>query len=172
MFRSWVGPVERLPQEYRLRHIATQTRQRLRISNETRTMNPHDSLDTLSDQFDPIAVSAYESIQYLRPGVQKSVLRKLKKSAFRPVATLDLHGMTVPVAHQAVATFIMRNRRAQYCCVRIIHGKGLRTKQDQPILKRKVNHWLRHREDILAFTSAPSRDGGTGALYVLIRSQK
>jgi DNA-nicking Smr family endonuclease len=54
-------------------------------------------------------------------------------------------------------------------CVRIIHGKGLRSRHKGPVIKTKVNTWLRQRDDILAFCSARPVDGGTGAIYVLLR---
>ena len=57
-------------------------------------------------------------------------------------------------------------------CVRIIHGKGSRSEEGQPVLKHKVNYWLRCRDEVLAFTSATGRDGGTGALYVLLRNPR
>ena len=55
-------------------------------------------------------------------------------------------------------------------CAHIIHGKGYRSGERQPVLKRKVNYWLRLRPDVLAFCSATPRDGGTGAVYVLLRN--
>jgi DNA-nicking Smr family endonuclease len=55
-------------------------------------------------------------------------------------------------------------------CIRIIHGKGKRSRNNKgPVIKTKVNHWLRQRDDVLAFCSARPIDGGTGAIYVLLR---
>jgi DNA-nicking Smr family endonuclease len=82
---------------------------------------------------------------------------------------LDLHGMTVETAHKALTKFLadccLMNRK----CVRIIHGKGHGSDKKMPILKNKLNQWLRQHDDIIAFCSAQPNDGGTGAVYVLIK---
>jgi DNA-nicking Smr family endonuclease len=110
-----------------------------------------------------------EEIYYCREGLQQTVLRKLKRGQFRVSAFLDLHGMTVTIARQALAHFLQIARRDNITCVRIIHGKGNRSRHKGPILKHKVNHWLRQRDEVLAFCSARPVDGGTGAVYVLLR---
>jgi DNA-nicking Smr family endonuclease len=56
-------------------------------------------------------------------------------------------------------------------CARIVHGKGNGSWQKQPVLKVKLNHWLRQRDEVLAFCSARGNDGGTGAVYVLIKNR-
>ena len=67
-------------------------------------------------------------------------------------------------------TFIHSSRREHMTCIRIIHGKGKRSRNNKgPVIKTKVNHWLRQRDDVLAFCSARPIDGGTGAIYVLLR---
>jgi len=55
-------------------------------------------------------------------------------------------------------------------CARIIHGKGIRSSSAQPVLKQKVNYWLRLHDEVLAFCSATRGDGGTGAVYCLLRN--
>jgi DNA-nicking Smr family endonuclease len=84
-------------------------------------------------------------------------------------AELDLHGMTSELARSALREFMAECRRRDHRCVRIIHGKGRGSSNRGPVLKGKVNRWLRQRDDVLAFCSARPVDGGTGALYVLLR---
>jgi DNA-nicking Smr family endonuclease len=110
-----------------------------------------------------------EELLFTRPGVQTSVMRKLRRGAYSVGGQLDLHGMRVAEAHIAVAEFLTAARARGARCVRIIHGKGHGSAFKQPVLKVKVNHWLRQRDEVLAFASAPPADGGTGAVYVLLR---
>ena len=77
--------------------------------------------------------------------------------------------MTVNTAREALALFLRDVRREHQTCVRIIHGKGKGSRHRGPVLKQKVNHWLRQRDEVLAFCSARPVDGGSGALYVLLR---
>jgi DNA-nicking Smr family endonuclease len=101
--------------------------------------------------------------------MQHNVLRKLRRGQFSISAELDLHGLRVEEARQALSHFLYHCRVNKKRCVRIIHGKGYRSANNQAVLKSKVNHWLRQHDDVLAFCSARAQDGGTGALYVLLR---
>jgi DNA-nicking Smr family endonuclease len=112
-------------------------------------------------------VGGEDLLTFSRPGIQHKVLRKLRSGQYNIEATLDLHGKTVSAAKQALSQFL------QHCLVKgirhvlIIHGKGLST--NKPILKNKLNHWLRQTDAILAFCSATAKTGRGGALYVLLR---
>ena len=125
--------------------------------------------DMLSDAVDPAELETGEELVFARPGLQHNVLRKLRRGQFSIEAELDLHGMTVAQARQALADFL-RVRPGR--CVRVIHGKGNSSTGRVPVLKGKVNHWLRQREEVLAFSSARPVDGGTGALYVLLARKR
>lgn len=126
--------------------------------------------DMLSDMYDPSDVETGEELTYLKNGVQRGVLRNLRRGHYSVVAELDLHGMTTPQARQAVSEFLRDCRLSHLNCLRIIHGKGYGSYQKQPVLKSKVNAWLRQHEHVQAFCSARASDGGTGAVYVLIKS--
>jgi DNA-nicking Smr family endonuclease len=125
--------------------------------------------DMLSDYFEPADLETGEELYYRSEGVQQAVLRKLRRGHFQVGAALDLHRMTVAAAKQALTAFLHDVRREAISCVRIIHGKGKGSRHRGPILKQKVNHWLRQRDEVLAFCSARTVDGGTGAVYVLLR---
>lgn len=118
---------------------------------------------------DPEEMDTGEHLWFARPGVQHGVMRRLRRGQYRCQAELDLHGLFLDVARQRVAHFLLESRDAGYRCVRIIHGKGLRSGHRGPVLRNNLAAWLRRRDDILAYCSARRVDGGTGAVYVLLR---
>ena len=122
----------------------------------------------LSDDFSP-DIETGEELLFVRSGIQERVLRKLRRGQFAIEAELDLHGYIVPEAREAIAVFLRDALQAGKRCVRIIHGKGLGAEGRLPVLKIKVNSWLRQKDEVLAFSSARPNDGGTGAVYVLLK---
>lgn len=112
---------------------------------------------------------AGEALIYRRPGISLQVLRDLKRGRFRIQDELDLHGLTAREAKPALLGFMAGVLARDLRCVRIVHGKGLRSGPAGPVLKSRLNRWLPQWDRVVAFTSAPGRDGGTGALYVLLR---
>ncbi len=125
--------------------------------------------DMLSDAYDPAGIETGEELLYSRTGLQHGVLRKLRRGQIRIERELDLHGMTVAEARPALARFLAVCQNDLVRCVRIVHGKGRRSPHQRPVLKNKLAAWLRQRFDVLAYCSAPRTDGGTGALYVLLK---
>ena len=116
------------------------------------------------------ALSGSDPLAFQRAGVQTQVVRRLRRGLFPIEDELDLHGLTQAVARDQLARFLAYNRDAGRRCVRIIHGKGYRSGARGPILKIAVDTWLRRHLDVMAFTSARPIDGGTGAVYVLLRA--
>jgi DNA-nicking Smr family endonuclease len=116
---------------------------------------------------DPIVASGDE-LSYRRAGVAEIVLRRLRRGEYRLAGELDLHGMTVAQAKEAVRAFLAAALARHAGCVRIIHGKGLRSGHRGPVLKGAVSGVLRRTAAVVAFVSARPVDGGTGALYVLL----
>ncbi|MEK7991197.1 MAG: Smr/MutS family protein [Thiotrichaceae bacterium] len=125
--------------------------------------------EMMSDTYDPYDLETGNELVFVRMGVQRSVLRKLRRGYYSVRAELDLHGMIVPEAREAVAYFLHECRINQYHCIRIVHGKGHGSWNKQPVLKGKLNRWLQQRDEVLAFCSAREFDGGTGAVYVLLK---
>jgi DNA-nicking Smr family endonuclease len=121
----------------------------------------------------PLDFESMESgdvLHYRAPGLQDSVWRRLRRGGYRLGGELDLHGLNRDKAYVAVAEFITDCRNRDKRCVRIIHGKGLRSPNSGPVIKGLLESWLRRRKDVLAFSSARPQDGGTGAVYVLLRA--
>lgn len=125
--------------------------------------------DLLADPDEATWLETGEELWFARPGLQHGTLRKLRRGHYSVGAELDLHGLTVAEAKQALIAFLQRCMLQRVRCVRIIHGKGHGSFQRIPVLKGKVNHWLQQRDEILAFCSARPVDGGTGAVYVLLK---
>jgi DNA-nicking Smr family endonuclease len=123
------------------------------------------SLDVVIDS----SVDSEDEVSFASSGVQQNVMRKLRRGQYRIEAELDLHRMTSEQAHNELRDFIVQCQKQHVRCVRIIHGKGLGSQNKVPVLKSRVNSWLRQWDNILAFCSARKYDGGTGALYVLLR---
>ena len=125
--------------------------------------------ELISSAIDPAEIEVGEELSYLRPGLSPRLLRRLKRGQFSVADEIDLHQMTADVARKAVKLFLDESQREHRLCVKIIHGKGLRSRAPGPVLKRLVDGMLRRRGDVLAFASASAASGGTGAVVVLLR---
>ena len=116
-----------------------------------------------------LSLETGDFLEFRRPGIQNRLFRDLQRGLLETEATLDMHGMRVVDARKALVRFLAHSSHLGLRCVRIIHGKGRSSPNEQPVLKQKTNQWLRQREEVLAFCTAPRWDGGTGAVYVLMR---
>jgi DNA-nicking Smr family endonuclease len=168
LFQRAVADVTPLPPANRVERSrprpAPVARQRLRDEQQV-------LIDALSDPWDwDDAMATGEELFFMRPGVPLAALRKLRRGGWVIRGELDLHGHTGDEARVALALFLNRCRNEDRRCVRIIHGKGLGSKNRLPVLKNKVRHWLMQREDVLAFCQARTVDGGAGAVVVLLKS--
>jgi DNA-nicking Smr family endonuclease len=106
---------------------------------------------------------------FVAPGVDRREIRKLKKGDYIVRDRRDLHGMRGADALASVERFIENSRRAGHRCVCVIHGRGLHSEGNKPILKARVREYLRSHRSVLAYTDAPVSDGSSGAVYVLLR---
>lgn len=118
-----------------------------------------------------LSIEGGDEIAYLKPGHQHRLLQRLRRGQFSVRAEIDLHDMTSAVAREAIRQFLDECRRNDELCVRIVHGKGLRSKAQGPVLKQLTDTLLRRRADVLAFTSARPAQGGTGAVIVLLQGR-
>ncbi|WP_341325343.1 Smr/MutS family protein [Methylotuvimicrobium sp. KM2] len=114
-------------------------------------------------------LSLEDSLSFLSPGLQKNVLRKMRKGHYGLDAEIDLHGLSSHEAKKQLLRFLHSCVEEGFRCVCIVHGKGYRSPDNLPILKNSLNLWLRQHRDVQAFCSAPHREGGTGAVFVLLR---
>jgi DNA-nicking Smr family endonuclease len=118
------------------------------------------------------AIETGEELVFLRDGLSRQVLRKLRRGHWVIQDGLDLHGMNRVEAARCVAEFLRRCAMRHLRCVRIVHGKGNGSRNREPVLKGKLRKWLMLREDVLAFCQAPAAHGGGGAVLVLLKTQR
>jgi DNA-nicking Smr family endonuclease len=108
-------------------------------------------------------------------GLDPRILRRLRRGEFAYQAMIDLHGMSAAAARVEVERFLTGALAGGHRAVLIVHGRGRNSKDNVPVLKERLKSWLargRIGRGILAFTSARPADGGTGALYVLLRRRR
>jgi len=110
-----------------------------------------------------------DDCSFLRPGLPREILRKLRRTHWVIQDTLDLHGLTGDEAVAETAVFLAACRREGRRCVRIVHGKGLRSPGREPVLKRRIRKLLTRRDEVLAFAEPPALHGGGGAVVVLLQ---
>lgn len=125
-------------------------------------------IDGLSSEAVEI-VESEEELLFAIPGVQLRTLKRLRKGHIPWEAGIDLHGMSVDIARDELSHFIRDAHKQQCRCVIVVHGKSFSQSGQAPVLKSYVNDWLRQLHQVAAFCSAQPKDGGTGALYVLLR---
>ena len=110
-----------------------------------------------------------DTLSFTHSGIQTNVLKKLRRGHFGIDAEIDLHGLTAQEAKHQLLNFLHNCVQDGYRCVHIIHGKGYRSQDNYPILKNNLNIWLRQHKDVQAFCSASAKDGGAGAVIVLLQ---
>lgn len=127
--------------------------------------------DSLSDSYIPAhELESGEELLYLRDGQAPNILRKLRRGHWVVQASIDLHGLVVDEARAYVAEFLANCKKRGIRCIRIIHGKGLGSKNREPVLKHKLRCWLMQRDEVIAYAQARREDGGSGAVIVLLKS--
>lgn len=130
-------------------------------------------VEAISDDFDPESLlDTDDELSWQRPPLGADVVRKLRRGHWVLQDELDLHGARSDEARELVGDFLRDALRRGLRCVRVIHGKGLGSKDRQPVLKGKVRKWLMQRDEVIAFCSARAADGGSGAVVVLLRATR
>jgi DNA-nicking Smr family endonuclease len=170
LFRAAVRDVKPLAQAASAKESAMPRKPRRRAAPRVPGAECAESMPLLAERNAPEEpLSAGDALSFRRPGVRSLVMRRLRRGLYPVEDELDLHGLNQTAARDSLAEFIAANRDAGHRCVRIVHGKGYRSGARGPVLKIAVNSWLKRHGDVLAFTSARTIDGGTGAVYVLLR---
>lgn len=107
---------------------------------------------------------------FVRSGIGRDVLAKLRRGHWVVQGEIDLHRMTASEAREALAAFLAAARARGWRCVRVVHGKGLTSPGREPVLKGKTRTWLAQWDQVLAYCEAPRHSGGAGAVIVLLKS--
>ena len=127
--------------------------------------------DSLSDDYYPAhELESGEELLYLRTGQSPSILSKLRRGFWVVQAQIDLHGLISDEARQYVAEFLSDCKKRNIRCVRIVHGKGLGSRNREPVLKHKLRNWLIQKDEVIAYAQAKPEDGGSGAVIVLLKA--
>lgn len=126
--------------------------------------------ESLLPSTDETALATGDALSFRRPHVPEPVLLKLRRGQYAVDGEIDLHGLNSAQAKAALREFIANAAARGIRCVRIIHGKGMRSGPRGPVLKNVVNNWLQRSDAVLAFGSARAVDGGSGAVYVLLKN--
>ena len=165
LFRQATGDVRRMEDDGA---HPQQIRRPSRGRMQARTGQPGNSRELPESEWTS-DVGPGDVLSFARGGVRRREIERLRRGRFKVEADLDLHGRNVAGAVAALDRFLEDSRRRGCRCVRIIHGKGFGSRTGLPIMKAHVDRWLRARSEVLAFCSATPPEGGTGAVYVLLR---
>ncbi len=125
--------------------------------------------EAMSDDFDvSTLLDTDDQLSFRRPGIGSDVTLRLRGGQWSIQRHLDLHGLRIEEAREALGQFIRHAHKAGVRCVRVVHGKGLGSPGKTPVLKGRVQRWLVQKNEVLAFVQARPMDGGAGALVVLL----
>lgn len=121
--------------------------------------------DTLSDH----GAGDVALTEFLRDGINRMTLRKLRRGTWPPQDEIDMHGLNSDEARKLLVEFLHQATARGLRCVNVIHGKGWRSEGRDGILKVRTRHWLTQHAQVLAFCEAPAHAGGGGAVWVLLK---
>lgn len=146
---------------------SNESAQQARRLAATRTDDIHTRSRTSDGRVEPVAPG--QSLLFALSDLPDRTLEQLKKGKYGWQAGLDLHGYTLDEARAELELFLQDAIASHFRCVLVVHGKAWGAIADYPVIKSHVNAWLRELPEVIAFCSARPVDGGTGALYVLLR---
>ena len=167
LFRDAVGDARKLPDPGRLPppppYAKPIPRQRMRGDPPAHDLLTDHVMDSPNKD---------EALSFQRPGLSTQTLRRLRRGHWAVKDELDLHGLNREQAREQFVAFLHECQERDSRCVRIIHGKGLSSKNHEPVLKQLVKSWLMQREDVLAFVQARPEEGGSGAVIAMLKRVK
>ncbi len=127
-------------------------------------------LESISDDFDvSTLLDTDDQLSFRRPGIGVEITQRLRAGHWSIQRQLDLHGLRIDEAREALGQFIRTTHKTGLRCVRVVHGNGLGSPGRTPVLKGRVQRWLVQKNEVLAFVQARAAEGGAGALVVLLQ---
>ena len=170
VFREAMANVKRIPQtKYAPQHPSVQRSRPTAADPDAESLSQLKKLVKYGTGF--VVSLTPEYAEGIAQGVNPDIARRLHQGEFSIQDHIDLHGLRVNEAREAVDGFLSKSISSGKRAVLIIHGRGLSSRAD-PILKSKIYRWLTTspwHKWVIAFTSARLCDGGAGATYVLLR---
>lgn len=158
LFRAAVGEVKPLAEQNRITPKPSPRRPLLRTPAP-----PSAIADTLSD-----SAAGDAPDEYLSNGLSRMALRKLRGWPIQD--RLDLHGLHSDSARKLLQEFLHEAMQRKLRCVLVIHGKGMNSRDGEAVLRKLSRHWLTQHPAVLGFCDAPTKEGGSGAVLVLLKS--
>jgi len=171
-FLDEMSGVRPLVSEKRIETVKSKPTPKPLQAKEFSETEEHANDNMMSDPVSLRDAAVDDVLFFARAGIQQKVQKKLRRGELPIEEELDLHGYTVNEAKIAIQDFLYECKRQHIRYIRIIHGKGYRSELKIPVLKTHVAYWLPQLSDVLAFSSARANDGGTGAIYVILKSSK
>jgi DNA-nicking Smr family endonuclease len=166
LFQRLMSDAKPLKTEQRIPTATKKPKPKARFARADESAALTESLDV---DIDDLEESSGEALRFKRAAVGRTTMRMLTRGSYAIQAEIDLHGMTLAEAKPRLDKFVHRCASNNKLCIRIVHGKGLGSGERGPVLKKGVDRWLRKWDAVLAFVSARQVDGGTGAVYVLLK---
>lgn len=169
LFRDSIGDV--VPLDFSDR-VVPETPKPAPIPNQRIADNKAALHESISDEFNVDTLLETDAdLSYRKNGIAQEVVRRLRRGHWIIQDELDLHGQRRDEARERLVEFLRRCTSKGFRCVRVIHGKGLGSVNQEPVLKKLVHGWLVQREEVIAFVQAKGVDGGSGALLVLLKGK-
>lgn len=168
LFRDSIGAVRPLAEAHELERQAPPAPHAAMFERDEAAVRD----ELLVSPIDLATLEIGDELLYLRDGHSPLLLKRLRRGVFSVQDEIDLHQMDEKTARAVLDDFLADGKRRGLACLRIVHGKGLRSGAAGPVLKRMVDRVLRRRDDVLAFASARPAQGGTGATVVLLRGPR
>jgi len=148
------------------------------VRSEQRTdTTEHDAerilAEALNEEYRLNVTNLPEYMEGCVEGTNPVTMEKLRGGEYSIQKVLDLHGLRTQEAYEMFQSFIKDAVRSNIRCIKIIHGRGLKSKSE-PVLKGKLKQWIlraMHRRWVIAFASSHMREGGPGATIILLRQQ-
>ncbi len=167
LFRSAVTDTRPIKQRERIQNNASVPRPK----RDQRQTSPEQFADPGLEHLASTTIAPEGKLYFQHGSVSRKIMRDLRRGKYPVREEIDLHGMTASEALKALRDFISYSYQNRLNCISVVHGKGLGSGSRGPVLKTGVDLWLRQWDEVLAFCSALDRDGGTGAVYVLLKSR-
>lgn len=167
LFRSAIGPIRELPSA-----ASPPAKPKPRPLPRMAARDDAQALDEFRRAMSADALETGDALNFRRDHLPARVLQRLRRGQYAAQDEVDLHHSDAVQAEALLRHFLKQSRDAGLGCVRIVHGKGLHSDSGVPVLKNLVDRLLRQRMDVLAFHSAPSAQGGHGAVLVLLAQHR
>ncbi|RMH20669.1 MAG: DNA mismatch repair protein MutS [Gammaproteobacteria bacterium] len=166
LFRRYVGDVRRIEHD----RVSRSPSPKARMKRAPKVTSQQTSWNEANPWIPPEKqVTGDSGLQFMRNGFSMRQMRRLKQGGIPVDYRIDLHGCTVGQALGKMDEVFKLARERQLRCVEVIHGKGYSSRGGVPVIKNALNHWLPQQAEVLAYCSAPLRQGGTGALLVFLK---